>query len=83
MNVLQHIKKLEIMRKFNGFENYFIKHAIDSAVQKAEEDIIRIENDGNGRRSIYATGYFVSIGNELVDRIDSMTLKKALKDGKD
>ena len=69
------------MKKLNGFENYFIKSAIDLAVKKAEEDIIRIEGDGNGRRSIYATGYFVMIGNELVDKIDSMTLKSALKDG--
>jgi hypothetical protein len=71
------------MKKLNGFENYFIKSAIDLAVKKAEEDIIRIENDGNGRRSIYATGYFVMIGNELVDKIDSMTLKSALKNGRD
>lgn len=70
------------MQKFNGFENYFIKQAINLAVQKAEEDIIRIESDGNGRRSIYATGYFTMIGNELLNKIDSMTLKSALKDGK-
>ena len=70
------------MKKFNEFENYFITSAIDAAVKKAEDDIIRIENDGNGRRSVFASGYFVMIGNELVDKIDSMTTKKALKNGR-
>tara|TARA_B110001452_G_scaffold227401_1_gene202284 strand:- start:11550 stop:11771 length:222 start_codon:yes stop_codon:yes gene_type:complete len=70
------------MKKFNEFENYFITTAIDAAVKKAEDDIIRIENDGNGRRSIFASGYFTRVGKELIDRVDSMTTKKALKNGR-
>ena len=70
------------MKKFNQFENYFITTAIDAAVKKAEDDIIRIENDGNGRRSVFASGYFNSVGKELIDRVDSMTTKKALKNGR-
>tara|TARA_R110000772_G_scaffold217579_2_gene328061 strand:+ start:1780 stop:1992 length:213 start_codon:yes stop_codon:yes gene_type:complete len=68
------------MQKFNGFENYFIKASINEAVKKAESDIISLE--GEGKRSIYAQGYFTMIGNELLNKIDSMTLKSALKDGK-
>ena len=68
------------MQKFNGFENYFIKTSVKEAVKKAEADIISLE--GEGKRSIYAQGYFTMIGNELLNKIDSMTLKSALKDGK-
>ena len=67
------------MKKFDLFENYFIKTSITEAVKKAEEDIVRIEKDGKGRRSIYATGYFTMIGDELLHKIDSMTLKSAIK----
>jgi len=68
------------MQKFNGFENFFIKTSVKEAVKKAEADIISLE--GEGKRSIYAPGYLTMVGNELLDKIDSMTLKKALKDGK-
>ena len=71
------------MKKFNEFENYFITTSIDAYVKKAEDDIIRIENDDNGRRSIFASGYFNRVGKELIDRVDSMTTKKALKNGRD
>tara|TARA_R110002096_G_scaffold368745_1_gene562004 strand:+ start:3208 stop:3426 length:219 start_codon:yes stop_codon:yes gene_type:complete len=69
------------MKKFNQFENYFITGAIRESVKKAEDDIIRIENDGSGRRSIFASGYFNTVGKELIDRVNSMTTKKALKNG--
>jgi hypothetical protein len=32
--------------------------------------------ESNGKRSIYAPGYFTMVGNEIIDKVNSMTLKK-------
>jgi hypothetical protein len=60
--------------KFNGFEKYFIQTALKSAIEQAEEDVLAAEADG--KRSIYAPGYFTMVGNEIIDKVNSMTLKK-------
>jgi hypothetical protein len=60
--------------KFNGFEKYFITTALKHAIEEAENDIKEMEEDG--RRSIYAQGYFELVGNELIDKVHNMTLKK-------
>ena len=60
--------------KFNGFEKYFITTALKHAIAEAESDIKEMEEDG--RRSIYAQGYFELIGNELIAKVNDMTLKK-------
>jgi hypothetical protein len=60
--------------KFNGFEKYFITKALQHAIETAESDIKEMEKDG--RRSIYAPGYFTMIGETLIDKVNSMTLKK-------
>ena len=60
--------------KFNGFEKYFIQTALKQAIEQAEEDVLAIEADG--KRSIYAPGYFTLVGNEMIDKINYMTLKK-------
>ena len=60
--------------KFNGFEKYFIQTALRHAIQEAEKDVLeakRLE-----KRSIYAPGYFTMVGNEIIDKVNSMTLKK-------
>ena len=49
--------------KFNGFEKYFIQTAL-----------LAVEADGN--RSLYAPGYFTHLGNEIINKVNSMTLKK-------
>ncbi len=60
--------------KFNGFEKYFIQTALKSAIEQAEEDIKKLLSEG--KRSIYAEGYFTMVGNEMIDKVNSMTLKK-------
>ena len=61
--------------KFNGFEKYFIQTALKHAIEQAENDIKEMEKDG--KRSIYAKGYFTMVGNTLIDKVNEMTLKKA------
>ena len=60
--------------KFNGFEKYFIQTALKQAIEQAEEDVLAIEADG--KRSIYAPGYFTLVGNEMINKINDMTLKR-------
>jgi hypothetical protein len=60
--------------KFNGFEKYFIQTALKQAIEQAEEDVLAVE--ANGKRSIYAPGYFTLVGNEMINKINNMTLKK-------
>jgi len=60
--------------KFNGFEKYFIQTALKSAIEQAEEDVKAAEADG--KRPIYAQGYFTMVGNEIIDKVNDMTLKK-------
>lgn len=60
--------------KFNGFEKYFIQTALRHAIEEAEADVLAVEADGS--RSLYAPGYFTHLGNEIIDKVNSMTLKK-------
>ena len=60
--------------KFNGFEKYFIQTALRSAIEQAEADVLAAES--NGKRTIYASGYFTMVGNEIIDKVNDMTLKK-------
>ena len=60
--------------KFNGCEKWFITTAIRQAVETAEEEIK--DNEGTGKRGIFASGYFEMVGNELIGKVQSMTLKK-------
>jgi len=71
-----HLIKLNNMSatKFNGFEKYFIQTALKHAIEEAEKDVLAIEADGN--RCIYAPGYFTMVGNEIIKKVNHMTLKK-------
>ena len=60
--------------KFNGFEKYFITTALRHAIAEAENDIKELVNEG--KRPIYAEGYFTMVGNEIINKVNSMTLKK-------
>ena len=68
--------KLNIMSatKFNGFEKYFIQTALRHAIEQAELDVLAAES--NGKRSIYAPGYFSMVGNEIIHKVNRMTLKR-------
>ena len=60
--------------KFNGFEKYFIQTALRSAIEQAEVDVLAAES--NGKRPIYAPGYFTMVGNEIIHKVNRMTLKR-------
>ena len=60
--------------KFNGFEKHFITIALKRAVEEAENDIKRLVSEG--KRPIYAEGYFEMVGKELIAKVNNMTLKR-------
>ena len=60
--------------KFNGFEKHFITIALKHAIEEAENDIKRLVSEG--KRPIYAEGYFEMVGKELIAKVNSMTLKR-------
>ena len=60
--------------KFNGFEKWVIDEAVTEWVRLAENETIAAEQ--NGRRLIFASGYFEMVGKDLLDKVNSMTQKK-------
>jgi hypothetical protein len=60
--------------KFNGFEKYFITTALKHAIEEAESDIKKLVSEG--KRPIYAEGYFTMVGKDLINKVNSMTLKR-------
>ena len=60
--------------KFNGFEKYFITTALNHAIEEAESDIKKLVSEG--KRPIYAEGYFEMVGKDLIAKVNSMTLKR-------
>ena len=60
--------------KFNGFEKYFIQTALKHAIEEAEKDALDAEADGN--RSLYAPGYFTMVGNDIISKVNDMTVKE-------
>ena len=60
--------------KFNGFEKYFITTALKHAIEEAENDIKELVSEG--KRPIYAEGYFRMVGKELIAKVNDMTLKR-------
>jgi len=66
------------MKKFNGFEKYFIQTALRHAIEESEEEIKELIKQG--KRPIFAEGYFELVGGELITKINNMTLKRDRKD---
>ena len=60
--------------KFNGFEKYFITTELNHAIEEAEENIKELVREG--KRPIYAEGYFKMVGKELIAKVNDMTLKR-------
>lgn len=63
--------------KFNGFENYLITEALKNYVKFLEED--NKERLKGGVMTMFAEGYFEMVGEELLEKVNKMTLKKHLK----
>jgi len=66
------------MKKFNGFEKYFIQTALKHAIEESEQEIQELLDQG--KRPIFAPGYFELIGKELITKINNMTLKRDRQD---
>ena len=60
--------------KFNGLEKYFITTALNHAIEEAENDIKKLVSEG--KRPMYAEGYFTMVGKDLINKVNSMTLKR-------
>jgi hypothetical protein len=60
--------------KFNGFEKYFIQTALRHAIEEAETDVLATESEG--KRSYMHPVISPMVGNEIIDKVNSMTLKK-------
>ncbi len=60
--------------KLNEFEKYFIRKALQAAIEQAERDVLVAESAG--KRSIYAPGYFTMVGTEIINKVDSKAVKK-------
>jgi len=69
------------MKKFNGFERWFIKQAVENFIQQAEDDLI--ESERKGKNNLFAPGYFKMVGKELLIKVDELTLAKDLKNAMD
>lgn len=63
------------MKKFNGFENHLIQEALKLYIENAEKEITD-QAPSEGKRFMFAPGYFNMIGKDLSYKIDNMTLKK-------
>ena len=62
------------MKKFNEFELWMLTNAIHGYVKQAEKDIKLAEDDGH--RSLFAPVYFTMVGQELLEKVESMTKKQ-------
>ena len=62
------------MKKFNGMESHLIVDALNYYVAQVERDILEMEKEG--KRSIFAPGFYTNISNELKDKVRSMTKKQ-------
>jgi len=60
--------------KFNGFEKWVIDEAVTEWARLAENEVIAAEQ--SGRKLIFASGYFETVSKDLLNKVNSMTLKK-------
>ena len=61
------------MKKFNRMESNLIIDALQFYIAQVERDILKMEEDG--KRSIFAPGFYTNISNDLKDKVKSMTKK--------
>ena len=54
------------MKKFNGMESHLIIDALTFYVAQVESDILKMEEDG--RRSIFAPGFYTGVSKELKEK---------------
>ena len=62
------------MTKFNGYERQLIRDALSNHSIALENEVKQAEG-----RSVFAEGFFEMTINELLGKVDTMTLKRDLK----
>ena len=55
-------------------ESNLLTTSLTAYIEELESEIKQIEE--NGKRSIFAPGFYTMIGNELIDKIKDMTKKE-------
>jgi len=66
------------MKKFNRMESNLIIDALQFYVAQVERDILKMEEDG--KRSIFAPGFYTMISKDLKEKVKSMTKKDKFTD---
>jgi hypothetical protein len=61
--------------KFNNLENHFIVTALQNAIEEAEYDLKEAIKEG--KRPIFAPGYFSTVGTAIIEKVNGMTKKDA------
>ena len=61
-------------KKFNGFENHIITKALKQTIEQAENNILELKREG--KNSMFELGYFNEMGEDLLQKIDRMTIKE-------
>ena len=62
------------MKKFNNMESNLLTTSLTAYIEELESEIKQMEE--NGKRSIFAPGFYTMIGSELIDKIKDMTKKE-------
>jgi hypothetical protein len=62
------------MEKFNGMESNLLVDSLNYYVANLESEINKMEEQG--KRSIFAPGFYTMISKELIDKVKSMTKKQ-------
>jgi hypothetical protein len=62
--------------RLNKYENKFLKEAIKNLVEKRENETKQRLKENE--KLIYGRGYFEVIGEEIINRVDRLTLTKHL-----
>ena len=62
------------MKKFNKMESDLLTTSLTAYVEELESEIKQMEE--NGKRSIFAPGFYTMISTELIDKVKEMTKKQ-------
>tara|TARA_R100000655_G_scaffold37280_1_gene71950 strand:+ start:376 stop:570 length:195 start_codon:yes stop_codon:yes gene_type:complete len=62
------------MKKFNKMESDLLIDSLNYYVAELEAEIEQMEE--NGKRSIFAPGFYTMISTELIDKVKEMTKKQ-------
>lgn len=60
-------------KPFNKLENHFIVTALQAAIEEAEESVKEAVREG--KRPLFAPGYFSTVGTSIIEKVNGMTKK--------